>query len=179
MSLSVESFQLRPIRQGDSLKQLSLGGSVYTPLKVFLKKTAFNFHQIHIARTYVLVENESLPQVWGYITLMNSEITLSKHQKPQDMYASSNYDIFPAVKIARLAIDKKLQGKGLGKRITEWAISLVKDNIAPYVGCRFLVVDAKQTSVIFYQKIGFELFTVENPKDGQSYLMFLDLYKIN
>ena len=47
----------------------------------------------------------------------------------------------------------------------------------PYVGCRFLVVDAKRDSIIFYQKAGFTLLNTASNQRDEHPLMFFDLYK--
>ncbi|EKD73100.1 MAG: GCN5-related N-acetyltransferase [uncultured bacterium] len=176
MSSTQHNFQLRPIQAGDNLSKLSLGKESHTPLKIFLRKAALNFHQHNIAKTYVLVDDEVSARVWGYVTLMSSEIILNENQRPQEIYASSRYEAFPAVKIARLAIDKTLQGQGYGKDILEWTVTLARDKISPHIGCRFLVVDAKQDSIAFYEKAGFSLFSTEVPDEHPP--MFLDLYHV-
>jgi len=172
-----EKFKLRPIQAEDNLSKLSLGRESYTPLKIFLRKAALNFNQHNIAKTYVLVDGDASVRVWGYITLMNSEIILNENQRPQEIYASARYEAFPAVKIARLAIDKALQGQGYGKNLLEWTVTLVRDKISSYIGCRFLVVDAKQDSISFYEKAGFSLFNTDIPDEHP--LMFLDLNYVN
>lgn len=171
---------LRQIECNDNTSKLSLGKSEYTPLKTFLKKNAFDFHQCEIAKTYVLVDENSVSQrIWGYITLMNSEILLNEGQRPQETSNTSKYEAFPAVKIARLAIDKGLQGSGYGAKLLNWCIGHVKLAIMPYVGCRFLVVDAKSDSVAFYQKSGFELLNIDKKYTEEHPMMFFDLYQNN
>lgn len=174
MFLTQYNFQLRPIHKDDNLNKLSLGKESLIPLKVFLRKAALNFHQNNIAKTYVLADETA--RVWGYISLMSSEIILNENQRPKEMYASAKYEAFPAVKIARLAIDKDLQGHGYGKELLEWTITLIRDKISSQIGCRFLVVDAKQDSILFYKKAGFNLFQTEVPDEHP--LMFLDLYHV-
>jgi GNAT superfamily N-acetyltransferase len=173
-----ENFLLRPIQPDDDTGKLSLGDAAYLPLKIFLKKTAFDFHRYNIAKTYVLVNSDSSSsRIWGYITLMNSEIVLNEGQRPQESAATSRYEAFPAVKIARLAVDKMLQGNGFGAEFLDWCINHVKLAITPHVGCRFLVVDAKRDSVIFYQKSGFILLNTDSNNIDEHPLMFFDLYK--
>lgn len=152
--------------------------AVYTPLKIFLKKTALNFHQYDIAKTYVLTNDYSKSgRVWGYVTLMSSEIVLNEHQKPREISALARYEAFPAIKVARLAIDKIIQGNGYDRMIIEWCSTLVRRKVMPHVGCRFLVVDAKRDSVNFYKKLGFELLhTTSNDLDENPFLFF-DIYQ--
>ena len=148
--VDIENFTFRQIQGDDDTTKLSLGNAVHTPLKLFLKKSAFDFHQYEIAKTYVLVnQGLSSPRICGYITLMNSEIVLNEGQRPQETSATSRYEAFPAVKIARLAVDKMLQGNGFGSMFLDWCMNHVKLTIMPYVGCRFLVVDAKRDSISF------------------------------
>jgi GNAT superfamily N-acetyltransferase len=132
---TLNRLQLRPILPNDNLSKLSLGKESYTPLKIFLRKAALNFHQCNIAKTYVLADENN--RVWGYVTLMNSEIILNENQRPQEIYASSRYEAFPAVKIARLAIDKVLQGQGFGNYFLEWSITLVRDKVSPQIQSHF------------------------------------------
>ena len=108
---------------------------------------------------------------------MNSEIVLNEGQRPQETTATSRYEAFPAVKIARLAIDKNLQGKGFGSMIMDWCINHVRLAIMPHVGCRFIVVDAKRESVTFYEKFGFILLNTHDNHKDEHPLMFFDLYK--
>jgi len=175
--IDTENLVLRQMLPGDNTKKLSLGNEAHTPLKIFLQKNALAFHQAEIAKTFVLVEHPDTPSsVWGYITLMSSEITLNEGQKPREPFAVSRYEAFPAIKIARLAIDKTLQGKQFGTRCLNWCISHVKLAIMPHVGCRFLAVDAKSGSIEFYQKSGFVLLDTEANRSDEHPLMFFDLF---
>jgi len=179
--VDIENLTLRQILSNDDTTKLSLGSEVYTPLKIFLKKSALDFHQYEIAKTYVLVNqvSSSSSRIWGYITLMNSEVVLNEGQRPQESASTSRYEAFPAVKIARLAIDKALQGNGFGTKMLDWCINHVKLAIMPHVGCRFIVVDAKRDSVSFYEKSGFVLLDTEANRSDDHPLMFFDLYKSN
>jgi GNAT superfamily N-acetyltransferase len=178
MSLSLQQLELRPIQPDDNLSKLSLGNPSYSPLKIFLKKIAFDFHQYDIAKTYVLTDTDiRSKRVWGYLTLMSSEIVLNKQQKPQEISTLARYEAFPAVKIARLAVDKSLQGKGYGQMIMQWSASLVRKKIMPHIGCRFLVVDAKRDAAPFYEKIGFELLDITSNINNKTPLMFFDIYR--
>jgi len=179
--VDTENFTLRQILPNDDTAKLSLGNEAYTPLKIFLKKSARDFNQYEIAKTYVLVDQDQAisPRVWGYITLMNSEIVLNEGRRPQESAATSRYEAFPAVKIARLAVDQALQGKGLGTKLLDWCVNHVRLAIMPHVGCRFIVVDAKRDSVAFYKRSGFVLLDMESSCLDDHPLMFFDLYNSN
>ena len=53
MSLILPDLQIRQLQYDDNVSKLSLGKESYTPLKIFLRKAALNFHQYNIAKTYV------------------------------------------------------------------------------------------------------------------------------
>ncbi len=88
MSDISDNYILRPIQSNDDTKKLSLGDANFLPLKTFLQKNAFDFHHGEIAKTYVLLNQEIMPnRIWGYITLMNSEIVLNEGQRPQEPFS--------------------------------------------------------------------------------------------
>lgn len=169
---------LRPIRPDDSVTGLSLGRAELTPLKTFLHRQSINFHQSNIAKTYVLVPLQDTPRVWGYITLMCSQITLDGAHSIEDCQAACKYENLPAVKIARMAVDRQIQGRRYGRALVELAVSIALDEIMPKIGCRFLIVDAKPGAVEFYERTGFTLLDTEKNRSSQHPLMFMDLHKL-
>lgn len=175
-----EDFTLRQIDQKDHTAKFSLGNANHTPLKIFLQKNALDFHQYQIAKTFVFAHQRSSPStVLGYITLMNSEIALDEKYRPNETSATLKYSAFPAIKIARLAVDKTLQGKGVGRALLDWCVNHAQFTIMPHVGCRFLVVDAKRNSIPFYEKNGFTLLNADSNQADEHPSMFFDLYKKN
>ena len=63
------------------------------------------------------------------------------------------YREYPAIKIARLAVDKKYERRGVGRFLLLGAIGKTL-KISDDVGCRFITVDSKQDSIRFYEKCG-------------------------
>ncbi len=175
---SNNNFVWKQITPSDKASKFSLGNPNFTALKIFLKKHAYNFHRYQIAKTFVLVSPDTCSsRIWGYVSLMNSEIILNEGQRPIEMFTTSRYDVYPAVKIARLAVDKSLQGMGFGKQILEWCVEHIQFSIMPHVGCRFLVVDSKRESISFYQKLGFKILDKKDNLSQEHPLMFFDLYE--
>ncbi len=177
MSVNTNNLILRPIWATDDTEKLSLGNQAFVPLKIFLSNDAFNFHRSEIAKTYVLVDPQAKqrPRIWGYITLMCSEIEINLHQLTGENSRLLQYKVFPAIKIARLAVDKVLQRQGYGKGLLDFSIGLILQKIMPHVGCRFIVVDSKKDSVSFYQQCGFELLDTSSNIHSDQPLMFFDL----
>lgn len=171
---------LREIRLGDKTNKLSLGGESFVPLKIFLEKDAWQFHEENIAKTFVYVDSiDTVARVYGYVSLSCSAIELEDEQKLKNPARVNNYSAYPAVKIVRLAIDKSIRHQGYGKQLLDWSIAHVTDKIIPSVGCRFLIVDSKQESIRFYEKSGFTLVNSEENRDADNPMMFIDLHLLN
>jgi ribosomal protein S18 acetylase RimI-like enzyme len=77
-----------------------------------------------------------------------------------------------------MAIDTELQRSGWGRRLCEWAIALVKEQVSRHIGCRVLVTDAKKSAVGFYEKLGFTLLDTEPNRASPHPLMFINLTKL-
>jgi len=117
-------------------------------LNEFLKKYALqNQHRYYVGTTYVISDYEN--NVIAYITLSGISIkkAILKEKYP--------YEELPALLIARLAVDKRFQGQGLGKQLLILAIKKALKQ-AEEVGCIGIIVDAKEEAVSFYEKYDFE-----------------------
>ncbi|QGU20879.1 GNAT family N-acetyltransferase [Mesorhizobium huakuii 7653R] len=145
-------FQIRALNDKDGVTSLSLGDATFTPLKTFLRKDAKSHQVASLARTYVAVE-DGTERVSAYITVICGEIEVQANHDGEDLQYP--YPRYPAVKIARLAVDRRLQGGGIGRQLVDLALGITREIISPNVGCRFLVVDAKQPSIKFYERYGF------------------------
>lgn len=173
-----KSLLLREIEPGDKVAGLSLGDPSAAPLKTFLRRCAKEFHHANVAKSYVLVPEGDNPRVLGYITLICSEIKLDGNHEIDDCGRANRYKDSPAVKIARLAIDRSIQRSGYGSALVQLAISIAQKNIMPNIGCRFLITEAKPHAINFYQKTGFTLLMTNPNQRRPSPLMFLDLHKL-
>ena len=114
----------------------------------------------------------------AYITLVCGEIVLEGDMSLLDETdLQYNYKSYPALKIARLAVDARHRDNDYGAILVELAVGTAKEIICPAAGCRFVTVDSKRGAVGFYQKQGFTLLdTPENKKRGEP-VLFLDLFK--
>jgi GNAT superfamily N-acetyltransferase len=125
-------------------------------LNEYLKKYAGQNHRKGLGKTTVLVPAEGLAPVVGYHTLSMAQVDLRSlpeiHRKGLPKYP------VPAVRLGRLAVDKKWQGKGLGELLLVDAIrrSVIA---AQSVAAKFMILDAKnQSAEEFYIRYGFEPF---------------------
>lgn len=168
------TYAMRLIRPGeDKFSGLSLGDPNHQPLKTFLKRDAAKFHSSNLAITYGAFGSDRPGTVVGYISLVCGEIASCPELGASD--PNFHYKHYPAVKIARLAVHKELQGKGLGRSLTQLGIGIARDEISPRVGCRFVTLDAKKGSVDFYKSQGFTFLDSEDNKNNDHPIMFLDL----
>lgn len=177
-----EEFEIRPLEAGDNVTGLSLGHADFQPLKSYLKNEA-KLHQMQsLARTYALF-NASSPtpkKVLGYMSLVCGEVAVADAPGAQPLGDGVlyRYPQFPALKLARLAIDASLKGKDWGTKFIDIAVGVARNDVAPVVGCRFLVVDAKKKSVGFYRKTGFTLLDTPANRKRSEPVMWIDLLKV-
>jgi ribosomal protein S18 acetylase RimI-like enzyme len=166
------SFYIRKLEQTDNVQHFKLGSEAFLPLKTFLQKQAKTFQQSNVAQTYVALIDGVIA---GFITLTCSEIDLQENYDLSNCSHANNYEYLPAVKIARLAVDSRFRGKGIGSALVDFAIALIRDRVADSVGCRFVVTDAKIEAVEFYDKQGFTTLNSYKADVSDYHLMFLDL----
>jgi predicted N-acetyltransferase YhbS len=81
------------------------------------------------------------------------------------------YDL-PLVLLARLAVDKRFSGKGLGHALIseEFKITL---RVADEVGCRCIITDAYRDKVEWYARYGF--VPIEGAAENGPQKMFFDV----
>jgi GNAT superfamily N-acetyltransferase len=171
--------EIRQIEPGDRLIGLSLGDAQFTALKTFLQRYARIFHQQNLARTYAAFAVGERPKVVGYVTLDCGEIVSEDGRDLLDgLGIGYRYSQYPAIKIARLAVDERWRGRNLGSQLVQLALGTAKDVVCPAVGCRFVVVDAKRASIGFYEKCGFTSLDTPANLVRNEPVMFVDLYKI-
>lgn len=178
-------LKIMPLNMLHKVKKFSGGKKEFQPLKSFLQQDALAFQKGFIGRTYVAVndsirKDKCIPSsqfpytVLGYITLTCSEIDFDGYGL-SDCRRAGRYQFLPAVKIARLAVDAKIRAAGIGSILFQQAIVIAADYILPYVGCRFLITEAKRESIDFYHRKGMRLLDTEENHRSTHPLMYMDL----
>ncbi|MBP6104109.1 MAG: GNAT family N-acetyltransferase [Gammaproteobacteria bacterium] len=136
-------------------------------LNDYLKKYAWQSQTGRGARTYVVTRDE---KVVGYFTLAYGSV--STLDAPPRMKQGLGLYPIPILVLARLAIDRQAQKKGLGKALLKQALlkALKASDIA---GLRAVLVHAKdQLAKSFYKRYGF----IEFPSDEfRLYLLIKDI----
>jgi ribosomal protein S18 acetylase RimI-like enzyme len=121
-------------------------------LNTFLKSTARQHGDKGISRTFVLTELDS-PAVMGFFTLTLCEVVANK--LPARYAKKFPHHGLPDVRLARLAVSRKQQGKKYGELLLSEAIHRTVQ-IAKHAGVIGLFVDAKNDSArTFYERYGF------------------------
>ena len=136
-------------------------------LNTFLTEHLKRQHRGKFLRAYILATREEKPRVLGFYTLSGScfekAYLPSKTQQKRVPYKN-----VPSVTLGRLAIDKRVQGRGFGELLVTHAMKTVY--LASFaVGIHGLFVEAlNEKAKDFYLKLGFIPLHAEN-----EYTLFL------
>jgi GNAT superfamily N-acetyltransferase len=121
------------------------------PLNDYLQRFALPNQQNRSARTYVATRGR---RVVGYYTL--AAASASREETPARVAKGLARHPVPLILLARLAVDRGEQGKGLGAGLLKDALLRVVQ-AADIVGCRAVLVHAKdEAAKAFYQRFNFE-----------------------
>jgi GNAT superfamily N-acetyltransferase len=173
-------IEIRAIGPGDKLTGLSLGDPRLTVLKTFLQRHAKTYEDQSLSRTYAAFNIAESDRIAGYVTIVCGEVVLADDDGPlvQDEGLKYLYNQYPAVKIARLAVDQRVQGRGLGEALVRLCLGITQEHVVPNVGCRFIMVDSKRDAVAFYERMGFTMLDTHANREREEPLMFIDLSKL-
>jgi GNAT superfamily N-acetyltransferase len=135
-------------------------------LNLYLRNYALQNQKRGIVRNYVTTHRGDKIVV-AYYSLVYASLD-RKLLPPKLIKGLGKYDI-PVMLLARLAVDQREQGKGLGKALLKDAI-LRTMQAAEIAGLKLLLVHAKdEAAADFYRKHGFE------PVVGDPLKLFLPL----
>lgn len=145
---------IKEIRSKTVLKKFDCGTEV---LNSFLVRYALKNDELGIGRTFIALDDND--QISGYFTLATAQVAYK--EIPEDYKVKLPKYPIPALRIARLAVSKDLQGKGIGKWLLAQAFTKIIQ-VADVTGLYFIIVDAKETSKSFYEHYGFQKFIDED-----------------
>ena len=172
MIIPFSELGIAPLDKGYDLSPFN---SSNEDLNDFLHNDAIRSQEDLISRTYLCFWNSRLA---GFFTLVTDTIEV-KHVEKEDGIDDYGYQKYPAIKIARMAVDEKLSGSGIGRYLLLAAVGKVH-SLSQEVGCRYITVDSKNEAVGFYEKNGFKIIKkYENRNFPPMYLnMFPIIQKI-
>lgn len=134
-------------------------------LNEFLSRYVLKNDELGIGKTFVALNENN--QIAGYFTLATAQVAYQ--EIPDDFRGKLPKYPIPALRIARLAVEKELKGKGIGKWLLAQAF-IKAIHVADVMGLYFIIVDAKETSKSFYEHYGFHKFFDED----LSYFILVD-----
>jgi GNAT superfamily N-acetyltransferase len=140
-------------------------------LNEYLRRYALKNQRRMFGVTYVAVCHPQPHNVIGYFTLANTSVP--RQGLPEDMLKGiPKYQGLPAFLLARLAVDKRHQGKAIGEVLLSHCFEYCLA-IAKVTGARYLIADAKPSAITWYERYNFR--RVEGNQDASSVKMFVDL----
>jgi GNAT superfamily N-acetyltransferase len=101
----------------------------------------------HVGVTYVAVEER---RILGFVTVAPASLDAPAVPRGRRL---PPYPV-PVLRVARLAVDEVVRGRGLGRALLRFAIELA-ERLRSEFGCVGLVVDAKKGAEDFYERYGF------------------------
>ena len=148
MSSTALPSRPEPLTTGHAVADFDCG---VPALNTFLARHALANHQAGAARTYVAPTGNT---VAGYYSLAASQILHAG--APLRLKKGLVAHPIPVVLLARLAVDRRWQGRGLGRGLLKDAI-LRALQAADAIGIRALLVHAKDDQArAYYERFGFE-----------------------
>lgn len=119
-------------------------------LNDYLLRFAGQNHRKGIGRTYLGIRDNS---VCGFFTVGMAEIIFQS--LPESLQKRVPRYPLPAMRIGRLAVDKKFKGQGIGEFLLMDALALAS-KLYTEIGIFCVTVDAKNSNAIrFYKNYGF------------------------
>jgi GNAT superfamily N-acetyltransferase len=159
---------IRRLEEFDQVEAFDCGDD---PLNNYLKRHAWaNQQKSSIGVTYVAIDEGAPRTVLGYFTLATASV-------PRDAFPMKYvrglppYDL-PLILLARLAVDRRFSGKGLGHALISEAFKIAL-RVADDVGCRCIITDAYRDRTDWYARYGF--IALEGAAETGPQRMFLDI----
>ena len=159
-------FEIAKLRREHALTQFDCGNPA---LNTWLQKYAWTNQQADSAQTYVALTGSV---VVGYYALTIGSV--HKHESPERIAKGLANHPIGVVLLARLAVDRNIQGKGLGKALLFDALTRIEE-AADIIAVRAVMVHAiDEAARRFYEHFEFEASPVDQ---FQLLLLLKDLRK--
>jgi GNAT superfamily N-acetyltransferase len=140
-------------------------------LNNYLKRHAWtNQQKSSIGVSYAALDEDAPRTVLGYFTLAMSSVPRDAFPKKY-VRGLPPYDL-PLILLARLAVDRRFAGRGLGHALISEALRICL-RVAEEVGCRSIITDAYRDRVSWYARYGF--VPIEGGAATGPQRMFLDV----
>jgi GNAT superfamily N-acetyltransferase len=169
----VADLELRLLRRDDDRGAFSCGEPAID--RFFQHYAGQNQFKLHLAVTWVAVRHTD---ILGFATVAGC--SLERRTMPDVRLRNRLPDYpLPVLRLARLGVDRRAQGLGIGKALVRHVLRLALAQ-RDQVGCVGVVTDAKADAVAFYDGLGF--LRLEGVREGIAHgdptPMFLDIAAI-
>lgn len=152
-----KDVEIRPLARDDDRSGFSCG---HDDLDRFFEHYAGqNQFKLHLAVTYVAVVER---RIVGFATLAPSSIERATVPSARLRKRLPSYPL-PVLRLARLGVDVRAQGLGIGKALLGHVLRLAIEQRDRF-GCVGVVTDAKPATVAFYEGLGFH--ALEGVREG-------------
>lgn len=152
-----KAVELRPLARDDDRSDFSCGQAELD--RFFEHYAGQNQFKLHLAVTYVAVADG---RVLGFATVAPSSIERASLPSARLRKRLPSYPL-PVLRLARLGVDTRAQGLGIGKALLRHVLGLALEQ-RDRLGCVGVVTDAKPEAVSFYGALGFR--ALESVREG-------------
>ena len=162
------AIAIRRLEEHDEVENFDCGDDA---LNNYLKRHAWtNQQKILVGVSYVALDEEAPRTVLGYFTLAMASVPRNAFPN-KCIRGLPPYDV-PLILLARLAVDRRFAGRGLGHALISEALR-ISLRVASEVGCRCIVTDAYRDRIGWYARYGF--VPIEGSAATGPQRMFLDM----
>ena len=159
---------IRRLEEHDEVENFQCGDEA---LNSYLKRHAWaNQEKSSIGVSYAALDEDAPRTVLGYFTLAMASVRRDAFPKKY-VRGLPPYDL-PLILLARLAVDRRFAGRGLGHALISEALR-ISLRVADEVGCRCIITDAYRDRVSWYARYGFA--HIEGASESGPQRMFLDM----
>ena len=160
-------YRLVKFDTSSSYKSIKIFDCNNDMINTFVHKSLKKRVKKHLSQAYVLLKNDTFS---GFYTL--DAFSIAKDMFETEHKPSALPPVVPVVKLGMLAVDKNLQGQGLGKRLLRDAMLKVAE-ISELAGCAGIYLLAEKDAVAFYASLGFIKIKEDTPSP-----MFLSIEQV-
>jgi GNAT superfamily N-acetyltransferase len=151
------TIEIRPLARDDDRSGFSCGQADLD--RFFQHYAGQNQFKLHLAVTYVAVV---AARIVGFATVAASSVERASVPSARLRKRLPAHPL-PVLRLARLAVDTRGQGLGIGKALLRHVLTVAVEQ-RDRIGCVGVVTDAKPGAVSFYRALGF--VAVEGVREG-------------
>lgn len=134
----------------------------------FIHKEALIFQNERLGVTYVFRHEK---KIIAFVTLSMANLRKEKLENEDKLeYGREHY---PALQISQLAVCNEYQKSKIGTFLCDFCFDRAL-KFSERIGCRFLILNARQEVIGFYEKYGFKLLPDQDKRNEK--MLFLNIF---